>query len=156
MGGIRAKDDDGLRDRIRRGSTEDENGCWVWHKTTNSRGYGLSMRYGKQILAHRLAYWVFVGPIPDGLELDHLCRNRLCCNPDHLEAVDHRTNVLRSPIHYGVTQMAKTHCPQGHPYDEKNTYLLYGRNGGQMRQCRTCNRAAVRAYKARKRAEAAA
>jgi hypothetical protein len=102
--------------------------CWLWTGATEGGGYG------KVQIAKRLR-----GQIPDGLELDHLCRTLTCVNPDHLEAVTHRVNVLR-----GEGKAAKhagtTHCPEGHEYTEENTYLYQGR----YRRCRTCIRTKYR------------
>ena len=108
--------------------------CWEW---TGARigGYGRMWCNGKNKLAHRFVWESLVGPIPDGMTLDHLCRNPGCVNPDHLEVVTHRVNVLRgcSP---SARHARKTQCPQGHPYDEKNAYL--GPSG--RRYCRQCGR----------------
>lgn len=103
--------------------------CWLWIGVTNHRGYG---QFGKSGSAHRFAYELLVGPIPEGLELDHLCRVRACVRPDHLEAVTHQENLRRGDNH----QRSKTHCPQGHPYDEANTYRRP--DGG--RRCIACHR----------------
>ncbi len=112
-------------------------GCWWWMGTRNEGGYGKCFhgyrgRGGQlAVLAHRFAYEALVGPIPDGLHLDHLCRNTSCINPDHLEPVTPKINMLRTPT------ANKTHCKRGHPRDERNTYR-YPRTGG--RQCRACRR----------------
>lgn len=117
-----------------------DGGCWVWARTLNNKGYGVFGANGSTTYAHRWAYEQFVGPIPDGLELDHLCRNRACANPAHLEAVTHQVNQSRG--YWG----RKTHCPQGHPYDEANT-AYYGKG----RTCMECNRQRVRRFNARQR-----
>jgi hypothetical protein len=93
--------------------------------------------------AHRVSYEWAKGPIPDGMELDHLCRNPACVNPDHLEAVTHGANLHRSDSVTGK-RSAKTECPRGHPYDEANTYIYTDRKGYPHRQCRTCIAAATR------------
>jgi len=116
-------------------------GCWVYDGHIAVNGYGKTD--GK--LVHRLVYEALVGPIPEGLQLDHLCRNRACYNPAHLEPVTDSENKLRSPL-MGRANASKTHCAGGHPYDETNTYHT---PSGQ-RQCRTCVRAAGRRYYARK------
>lgn len=116
----------------RKGDSE----CWPWKNVPRSDGYGT---YGTNPAraAHRVAYELAKGPIPDGLVIDHLCRNRICVNPDHLEPVTQRTNVLRSPLTMPYVNRAKTHCPEGHPYSPENTYLRR-RGGGVKRECRTC------------------
>jgi hypothetical protein len=113
-------------------------GCWLWQGTTTNAGYGsMTIRTEdgpKSRLVHRVAYEHYLGPIPAGHTLDHLCRVRLCFNPDHLEPVTPQVNVLRSPIAPAAVNARKTHCPQGHPYDEANT--IQQRRGGRL--CRTC------------------
>lgn len=116
-------------------------GCWVWLGCVNNQGYG-SIHFGPKssspVLVHRFAYELLVGPIPEGLELDHLCNNRRCVNPAHLHLVTHPENCKRgaSGLAWAAHQRRKTHCPQGHPYDLFNTY--YNKHGG--RQCLICKR----------------
>lgn len=121
-----------LYERLTARSTYDpETGCIEWRGTIRN-GYGALSVNGKMRLAHRVAYELFA-PIPDGLVLDHLCRNRPCINPDHLEPVTVAENNLR-----GVGCMAnyarRTHCPKGHPYDATNTWIT--KVGA--RRCRAC------------------
>lgn len=118
---------------------EDTGTCWLW-QGSRLKGYGRAKVAGVPgRYAHRMAYVSLVGPVPEGLELDHLCRQRCCVNPAHLEPVTHHENVLRGNAgkHLGV----KTHCPRGHAYDEVNT--LVDRRGS--RGCRECRNADARA-----------
>lgn len=123
-----------------------EDSCWPWLAYRNPLGYGMAWdsRRRQMRLAHRVLYEVIVGDLPPGFELDHLCRLRACVNPDHLEPVTHHENVLRGDIR--SISGNKTHCPQGHPYDEENTRLIAGR-----RQCKECGRAATRRWRLRHR-----
>lgn len=108
-------------------------GCREWMGAKSAAGYGQVSFNGKRTYVHRVMYEVFYGPIPDGLTIDHLCRNRGCCRPEHLEAVTHRVNMSRG------SWAIKTHCPQGHPYDEANT--MYRKTKyGRGRVCRTCKK----------------
>ncbi|MER8086590.1 HNH endonuclease signature motif containing protein [Streptomyces sp. NPDC094048] len=109
--------------------------CWTWTAGTNNRGYGSFKTTGRVIGAHRWSYEQALGPIPAGLELDHLCRNRACVRPDHTEPVTHRVNTLRSTAPTARAARA-THCPHGHPYDAENTYVT----PAGYRQCRACRR----------------
>ncbi len=113
--------------------------CWIWTRATNKHGYGCARHQGQRQLAHRTAYELLVGPIPDGLEPDHLCRNSPCVNPDHIELVTHRTNSLRgySPP---ARNARKTHCLRGHPFSGDN--LRITPTGGRV--CRACHRIAER------------
>lgn len=126
--------------------TSSPDGCWLWTAAKSPRSYGVvgRGRVGEgNAFAHRAVWEETVGPIPDGLELDHLCFNPPCVNPDHLELVTPDENKRRIRVHTNGND-AKTHCPQGHPYDEKNTYRRP--NGG--RGCITCRREASARYEA--------
>jgi len=119
--------------------------CWEWTAGTTRGEYGKFMDGDRRtVRAHRWAWNHLVGPIPEGLTLDHLCRNGLCVNPDHLEPVDIQTNTLRG---YGPSAQnaAKTHCPKGHLFDDANTYHVADR-----RSCRECRRRQSRAWKAKR------
>lgn len=117
-------------------------GCWEWAGAHNRDGYGTAYTTptgAKPQGAHRVVYELLVGPIPEGLTIDHLCRNRGCVNPAHLEPVPKHENILRGE---GVAarNAAKTHCPQGHAYTAENTRIT--RVGS--RRCRTCHRESQR------------
>lgn len=118
--------------------------CWTWRGSRQSAGYGLFSIAGLTVYAHRAAWELLRGPIPSGLEIDHLCRNRACVNPDHLEPVTTRVNSLRSD-NLGGVNARKTHCPKGHPYDEPNTWV----DKSNRRHCRTCRVETTRRWRAR-------
>jgi len=122
--------------------------CWLWTAAKDPRsGYGRVRVHGKTAYAHRIAYELMVGNIPDGLHLDHLCRNRACVNPYHLDPVTPLINTQRSPIAHG----AKTTCRYGHPYSGDNL-LIVNAATGRRRHCKKCQAAAVRRWAARKAA----
>ena len=112
--------------------------CWMWTGGGTAKGYGA---IGKNRLAHRVAFELLRGPIPDGLELDHLCRVRNCVNSEHLEPVTHRENLRRGV----ASRHDPDQCPQGHPLAGGNLYTCPKGH----RYCRICRRAGARAYKAR-------
>lgn len=127
-------------------------GCWHWQGNLKARGYGYFAIHRKFVRsAHRVVYSTLAGPIPEGLELDHLCRVRHCVNPSHLEPVTRQENSLRSPITGPGINARKTHCKNGHEFTDENTYLsIQGRR--RMRSCRACHAA----YERRRRQAATA
>ena len=110
--------------------------CWWWKARQVGSGYGGFYAGGRNIRAHRWAYERWRGTIPAGLQLDHLCRNRLCVRPAHLEIVTNRVNVLRG-IGPTAQNARKTHCPQGHQYSGSNLYV----SPEGWRCCRACHSA---------------
>jgi hypothetical protein len=120
-----------IRFRARANMTAGE--CWNWTPPLDSKGYARLWLQGRSQFAYRWAYEHFVGPVPDGLELDHLCRNRACVNPEHLEPVTCRENTLRSPVALAALNARKTHCNHGHAFTPENTYSYRG-----YRHCREC------------------
>jgi hypothetical protein len=123
-------------------------GCWLWTGSLSPTGYGERIRRsGNRQAPHRVVYELMVGPIPEGLVIDHLCRVRNCVNPAHLEPVTQRENTMRSPIAPAAVNAAAQQCRRGHPFDEANTYV--DPNG--YRGCRACRTAAARAHKERTR-----
>lgn len=112
-----------------------DHACWIWKAGVNNKGYGQFWFEGKLIYAHRVAYELTKGPIPEGLTIDHLCRNRVCVNPDHMEPVTNGENVLRG-VGPSAINSRKTLCPRGHPLFGKDLYVYP--NG--KRTCRACAR----------------
>lgn len=122
-----------LPERVyRRIDVDEDTGCWVWRRP-NGNGYGYIDIDGKRVLVHRLVYETLVGEIPKGLQIDHLCRNRACTNPEHLEPVTRAENIRRGAA-------AITHCRHGHPYTAENTR----RNRLGHRYCGLCARGRMR------------
>lgn len=125
-------------------------GCWEWTGYRCERGYGsFSPSRGVTAYAHRIAFTQLRGPIPDRMDLDHLCRNTSCCNPDHLDAVPRRENILRG-VGPAARNARKTHCIRGHEFTPENTYAHTVR-GLQRRACKKCScERGSRAYKSKK------
>lgn len=114
-----------------------DNGCWNWTGAKDNKGYGKIVK----LLAHRVSYATFIGDIDNNKELDHLCRNTICINPKHLEAVTHRENILRSPTAACAVNARKTHCKNGHKYTLENTYNRIRKGRLPERDCLTCRKA---------------
>lgn len=114
--------------------------CWLWARNVigNKCDYGKIFFDGRYHLAHRVVYEALVCPIPEGLDLDHLCRVPRCINPDHLEPVTRAENVRRGLA--GSLQIRVTHCPKNHEYDTANTYMY--KDG--RRRCRECTKLDMR------------
>jgi hypothetical protein len=122
---------------------DDSGECWLWQGHTSADGYAFFSVNGRNTAVHRVSYEAFVAPMPDGLEIDHLCRVRSCVNPSHLEAVTHRVNMQRRVY----TPELRAQCRNGHLYDEQNTLTNSGR-----RRCRACHVEAMRRYRQKARA----
>lgn len=119
-------------DRFMRSVGKLPSGCWQWTGYVTPQGYGLSALHGKKSLAHRVSYSLLVGDVPEGLDLDHICRNRSCVNPAHLEPVTRSENLKRGFDARG--------CNNGHPYTEENTSYVTRSNGVVERRCKICHR----------------
>lgn len=139
------------RDRIRKyASIDPVTGCWEWLASATGNGYGRIMmtreaKVHRSSLAHRVAYEEWVGPIPEGMQIDHLCRNTICCNPEHLEPVTPQENLRRGEVSSNTYREA-TRCIHGHEFTEENTYRTE-----RGRYCRACRRRRNQESKARKR-----
>lgn len=119
-----------------------EAGCWIWEGLSYPGGYGMVYGGNKNYRAHRITYEMFKGPIPAGLQIDHLCRVPACVNPHHLEAVTNQVNSLRG-IGPTAINKKKSHCPRGHAFIPENTKI--SRAG--TRCCRICANAHTRRYR---------
>ena len=122
--------------------------CWFWLGPKHTHGYGLTTIDGRTRYAHRVMYENAIGPIPSGLQIDHLCEEKSCVNPEHLEAVTPYENCVRSEgtAKRGATQ---THCKRGHEFTAENTYRPS--THPRRKECRTCKRNRTNAYKKRRR-----
>jgi hypothetical protein len=140
---LTAKKIEKVRDRIQNLSIPEPNtGCWLWLGRWTRDGYGQISLLNKTQLTHRVSYFIFVGEIPQGLEIDHKCRNKCCVNPAHLEPVTHVENMRRYFPHSKV--VLRTTCIRGHIFDRV-------RKSGGKRYCTECHRIADRRTKERKR-----
>lgn len=122
-----------------------DGGCWEWLRAKDAYGYGVLSTGSKRVLAHRYSFTLFRGPIPEGLVIDHLCRNPSCVNPSHMEAVTLQENTRR-----GLGVVRWTHCKRGHPMTPEN--LSMRRDGS--RHCGVCARFMMAALRAKYRARA--
>jgi hypothetical protein len=111
--------------------------CWEWTGTVRS-GYGRVHVNGRRRSAHVVVYELLNGPVPEGMQLDHLCRNRLCVNPSHLEPVSVKENVARG-VSFAARYAARTHCPKGHEYTPENIDPIIQRGKNVGRRCRVCH-----------------
>lgn len=127
---------------------EPMSGCWLWEAVVNNSGYGFIHKTGNPVKAgaHRVSWELHRGPIPDGWDVDHTCRNRFCVNPDHLEPKTRLDNLACGQTLVAI-QVSRAHCQAGHPYDD-NTSVYRGK-----RRCRDCARQwSMKSYYRRKAA----
>lgn len=118
---------------------DETSGCWLWFGSRNRKNYGVIKleRQRRNAMAHRFCYEALVGPIPEGMQLDHLCRTPNCVNPNHLEVVSNRENVLRGST-IPAAYAKRTSCKNGHPFIGDNFYIK-----NNARICRLCTRVGV-------------
>lgn len=127
--------------------------CWPWRGNIDSEGYGRVRVGDVRRKTHQVSYERFIGPIPAGLEPDHLCRNRACFNPRHLEAVPNSVNWIRGAA-FTAANARKTHCARGHEFTPENTYIgRHRERDGDQRVCRECMRQHKRNFRKRRAAK---
>jgi hypothetical protein len=139
-----------LRGLVERHRSENPEGCWNWSGYLNKDGYGTTRWYGRMVKSHRASYEIAHGPIPEGLQIDHLCLNKACFNPKHLEAVTQTENMRRR-----WALFTPETCLHGHPWTPENTKYIRSTTGGKARWCRQCGRDRTAEYKRKKRNEIA-
>jgi hypothetical protein len=133
---------DAIKQRILKHSMPEPNtGCWIWHGDSVNGGYGRTSVDGRKWLVHRAAYHAWVGDIPKGLTIDHLCKQPSCCNPQHMEPVTMKENIMRGDS-FSRINAEKVECKRGHPLSGDNLY----RYKDGRRDCRTCMDIRYRAY----------
>lgn len=127
-----------VRNFMNRANIGPKHQCWEWTGTIDNKGYGkISAGANKLVYAHRLAWELMIGPIPKGLVIDHLCRNHSCVNPDHMEVVTIKENVLRG-VGLSAINARKTACQNGHELAGDNLVIITKASGHQFRRCRAC------------------
>jgi HNH endonuclease len=138
--------DDAVRARFMAKVRQDQSGCWVWTAASDGDGYGIFYLQGKNPRAHRVSLMLEGQELPDGMVVDHMCRNRGCVNPAHLRVVDRHTNVHENSLAPGHLNSLKTTCTRGHPLSGVNLVLDRGR-----RRCRECKSQGLRDLRLRKK-----
>lgn len=125
--------------------------CIFWKGKLGKNGYAKLSIGDKDMYAHRFSYTMFVGPIPEGMRIDHECRNRNCVNPSHLRLVTHRENCIYNSSSTSAMNLVKTHCKNGHEFTPENTIMIRPETPGAMpsRRCRECKNRRDREYRAK-------